>query len=84
MRGCAPPILPVSDAAVLSKYADTVVFVAKAESTPVPEIENGLRLLARVDAPITGVVLNQVDMRKVSRYADFGQLGYDEAYGFKA
>lgn len=74
----APPILPASDAAVLSKYADSVVFVVKAESTPVPQIESGLRLLERVDAPISGVVLNQLDMRKAARYTDFGYGGYYE------
>jgi capsular exopolysaccharide synthesis family protein len=76
----SPPILPVSDAAVLSKYADAVVFVAKADDTAIPQIENGLNLLRRVNAQITGIVLNRLDTKKARKYSDFGYGGYYESY----
>jgi capsular exopolysaccharide synthesis family protein len=80
----SPPILPVSDAAVLSKYADAVVFVAKADDTPVPQIENGINLLRRVNAQITGIVLNRLDTKKARKYSDFGYGGYYESYSTQA
>jgi succinoglycan biosynthesis transport protein ExoP len=80
---CAP-ILPVSDAAVLSKYADCVVYVVKSDATKGPQIKNGLGLLERVNAPIMGIVLTQLDARKAEKYSDYGYGGYYEPYASKS
>jgi len=64
--------LPVSDAAVLSKYADCVLYVVKSDTTTVAQIRNGLGLLERVNAPIMGIVLTQFDVRKAEKYGDDG------------
>src|SRR3989440_2571206 len=74
---CAP-ILPVSDAAVLSKYADCVLYVVKSDATKVPQIKSGLGLLERVNAPILGIVLTQFDVRKAEKYGDYDYGGYYE------
>src|SRR5437868_13597628 len=74
---CAP-ILPVSDAAVLSKYADCVLYVVKSDATRVPQIKTGLGLLERVNAPILGIVLTQFDVRKAEKYADYAYGNYYE------
>jgi len=79
-----PPILPVSDAAVLSKYADSVLYLVKSDATSVPQIRNGLALLERVAAPITGIVLAQLDTRKAEKYGDYGYGGYYEPYASKS
>jgi capsular exopolysaccharide synthesis family protein len=73
---CAP-ILPVSDAAVFSKYADCVLYVVKSDATKVPEIKSGLGLLERVNAPIMGIVLTQFDVRKAEKYGDYGYGSYE-------
>ncbi len=78
-----PPILPVSDAAVLSKYADSVLFLVKSDATPLPQIKSALGLLDRVDAPITGIVLTQLDTRKAEKYGDYGYAGYYAPYESK-
>jgi Mrp family chromosome partitioning ATPase len=75
-----PPILPVSDALVLAKQADAVVFVAKCDATPVRQINQALDLLRRVNARVTGVVVNQLDARKAAKYSDYGYGGYYESY----
>jgi succinoglycan biosynthesis transport protein ExoP len=80
---CAP-ILPVSDAAVLSKYADCVLYVVKSDVTKVPQIRNGLGLLERVNAPIMGIVLTHLDARKAEKYSDYGYGGYYEPYASKS
>jgi capsular exopolysaccharide synthesis family protein len=66
-----PPILPVSDAALLSKHADCVLYVVKSDATTVPQISHGLALLERVNAPIMGIVLTQFDVRKADKYSDY-------------
>lgn len=79
-----PPILPVSDAALLSKYADCVLFVVKSDATTVPQITNGLSLLERVNAPIMGIVLTQLDVRKADKYSHYGYGGSYEHYASKS
>ncbi|TLZ53413.1 MAG: polysaccharide biosynthesis tyrosine autokinase [Gammaproteobacteria bacterium] len=76
-----PPILPVSDAAVLSKYAHCVLYVVKSDTTKVPQIRNGLALLERVGAPIMGIVLTQFDVRKAEKYGDYDYGSYEPGAG---
>jgi len=75
-----PPILPVSDALVLAKHADTVIFVAKSDATSIRQINQALDLLLRVNARVTGIVVNQLDTRKAAKYSDYGYGGYYESY----
>jgi capsular exopolysaccharide synthesis family protein len=78
-----PPVLPVSDGLLISIHADTVVFVVKADATPVRQINQSLDLLLRVNARVTGIVVNQLDTRKAAKYSDFGYGGYYETYAPK-
>lgn len=76
---CAP-ILPVSDARVLSTMADSLVYVVKADATSLNQVKSGLDHLDHVNAPITGIVLNQLDVRKAEKYSDYGYGTYYESY----
>jgi capsular exopolysaccharide synthesis family protein len=67
-----PPLLPVSDAAVLSTHADSIVYVVKFDSTGTQQIKSGLQKLPRNHASLAGIVLNQVDSRKAESYGDHG------------
>ncbi len=58
----APPVLPVSDPLVLAGYADAVIYAIRARSTPYQHISRCLQSLQRVEAPMVGVVLNQLEM----------------------
>ena len=49
-----------------------------------PQIKNALGLLERVDAPITGIVLTQLDTRKAEKYSDYGYAGYYAPYESKS
>lgn len=75
-----PPILPVSDALVLSKHADTVIMVAKSDATSIRQINQALDMLLRVNARVTGIVVNRLDTRKAAKYNDYGYGGYYETY----
>lgn len=56
----SPPVLPVTDAAVLSAKVDGTVLVANAGATSTKDFAHALELLRRVDAPLIGGVLNGV------------------------
>ncbi len=75
----SPPTQLVSDALVLSNLATEVVYVVKADDTPYPLARVGIKRLRRVNAPIVGVVLNQLDVEKADRY--YGEYsGYGSRY----
>jgi succinoglycan biosynthesis transport protein ExoP len=78
----SPPVQLVSDAVVLSRLADTLLYVVKADSTPYPLARSGLKRLAMADAPILGVVLNQLDLERAEKY--YGEYsGYGRYRGYK-
>jgi tyrosine-protein kinase Etk/Wzc len=54
----SPPILAVSDASTLAKYAGTVFLVALSEVTKIAELDECSRRLERAGARITGVIFN--------------------------
>ena len=77
------PVEAVSDALVLSKLADRVIYVAKSHDTSVKLVNNGLEKLRGVGAPIVGVLLTQVDLTKLTTYgADYGFRDYSDHYGY--
>lgn len=53
-----PPVLPVTDAAVLATKVDGTLVVASAGSTTHKELTRVLEVLGQVDASVLGVVLN--------------------------
>jgi polysaccharide biosynthesis transport protein len=60
----SPPIVAVTDSAIVSTLVDGVVFVVRAFKTSVNLCRSGLRTLQDVDAPIAGAVLNAVNLNR--------------------
>jgi len=58
----SPPVIPFSDARVLSRFADVVVLVGRYGLTTQRAIVRCAQMLAEVQAPPMGVVLNDVDL----------------------
>lgn len=75
-----PPIRPVSDSLVISRFANAVLYVVKADGAPYQLINASLKSLREVDAPLLGVVLNQMNYRKADRYGHYSYQ-YKYAYG---
>ena len=78
----APPILPVTDAAVLSQYVDGVILVAGYGLTTFDAAIQAKASLQKVNARILGVVLNGVPTDKRGGYYYYYYYYYDE-YGRK-
>ena len=69
-----PPSLGLSDTSLISSHVDQVVFVVKSADTSVAKVRASLAALKKANAPITGVVVNQVlpeDLND-SYYYDYG------------
>jgi capsular exopolysaccharide synthesis family protein len=64
----SPPVAAVSDALVLSKHADAVIYVVKADDTSSKLALSGIKRLREINAPVLGVVLNRVDLKEVREY----------------
>jgi succinoglycan biosynthesis transport protein ExoP len=60
----SPPIVAVTDSAIVSTLVDGVVFVVRAFKTSINLCRSGLRTLQDVDAPIAGAVLNAVNLNR--------------------
>lgn len=58
-----PPVSVVTDAAVLSRYADGVLLVVRQNFAVIEQVRLAKRNLEQVNAKILGVVLNQFDAK---------------------
>ncbi|QXP88095.1 GumC family protein [Methylococcus capsulatus] len=80
----APPMQPVSDALALSRLVRSVIYVIQAEKTPVHMARSGIDRLRKVRAPLTGVVLSQLNLEKSRRgyssyyYSDYYYGSYKQ------
>lgn len=75
------PVQAVSDPVILTRIANAVIFVTKADATPYPLVQAAIKKLRRVNASVVGVVLNQQDASKSSRYRYYGKYGIYSRYG---
>jgi capsular exopolysaccharide synthesis family protein len=65
----APPLIPVTDAAVLSQFVGGVVVVVGSQKTKRHDVERALAALQLVDAKLLGMVLNQLPVKGPDAYA---------------
>lgn len=70
-----PPVLAVPDARVIAHVADAVLYVVRWNATARHQISEGLKQFAQGKVLIAGLVLTQIDMKKMKQY------GYGDAYG---
>jgi capsular exopolysaccharide synthesis family protein len=73
----SPPVLPVTDPAILSNYCDGVVIVIRSGRTAVAQARRTKRVMIDMGARILGVVLNDC----VARGFGYG-YGYRYGYGY--
>ncbi len=73
----SPPVLPVTDAVVLSDQADALLLVTSAGSSTRRNLGRAVEVLAQVNAPLMGTVLNGVTGEGI-----YGYGGYGYRYGY--
>lgn len=79
----APPLLPVTDAALLAAEADGAVLVVRHGRTTTHEVETARARLESVGANLLGVIVNMTPemKRTASRYGYGYGYGYQYGYG---
>lgn len=70
-----PPILAVTDAAIIGRYAGTTLLVARFESNTVKEIEVSITRFEQSGVNVKGCILNGV-VKKASSYYGYGYNYY--------
>ena len=75
----SPPILSVTDAAILGRMVDAVVLVVRHGKSSKNVMRRARDLMIRSGAPIAGLVLNAVDINSPEYYGYYGYSGY--SYG---
>jgi succinoglycan biosynthesis transport protein ExoP len=64
----SPPVLPVTDSVILSRYVDGVVMVVRGASTPRKVVLDATNRLRAVGANLLGAILNDVDVTNGDYY----------------
>jgi capsular exopolysaccharide synthesis family protein len=72
----SPPLLSVTDSVVLARDADAVVMIVRHGKSSKHAMRRARDLLVRSGAPVTGIVLNAVDLNSPEYYAYYGYYGY--------
>jgi polysaccharide biosynthesis transport protein len=70
----SPPVMPVTDPAVLAQYADATLLLAAAGQTRRSDLHRAVERLDQVNATILGIVLNKVTRQTERDY------GYSYSY----
>ncbi|MHA8675032.1 polysaccharide biosynthesis tyrosine autokinase [Klebsiella pneumoniae] len=74
-----PPILAVTDAAIIGRYAGTSLMVARFEVNTVKEIEVSMKRFEQSGVVVKGCILNGV-VKKASSYYGYGYNHYGYSY----
>lgn len=77
----APPLLPVTDAAILAKSVGGAIVVVAAGRTHRNQLRGAVTALENVGAKVSGVVLTMLPTRGPDAYG-YGRYGY--GYGYEA
>ncbi len=76
-----PPVLVVPDARVIADQSDVVIYAVKWDNTGKSLVVDGLRQFSSLGLRVDGLVLSQIDMRRMKTYGYGGKYGAYSAYG---
>jgi capsular exopolysaccharide synthesis family protein len=79
-----PPTMVASDAAVLAKAADLILYVVAWDRTPRGAVQAGVDYLRTHGGEVGGVVLSKVDLAKRGRYGDYVDYAFRGGAGYYA
>ena len=76
----APPLLPVTDAAILAKKASGAIVAVASGQTLKGQLAAAVATLENVGAPVSGFVLTKMPLKGPGAYGH-GRYGYGYSYG---
>lgn len=74
-----PPILPCTDAAIISRHVDTVLLTVRWHKTERASVTDALKILDTFGARVNGVVLNAVDYRAEAQHRAIPHRAYRQS-----
>ena len=77
-----PPVVAVTDAAIIARQSDAVIFVVHGGKAHRDIVKRGVESLNKIGAHISGVILSNVDIFKASYYDYYYYNYYQYAYGY--
>ena len=78
----APPILAVSDAAIIGRHVGATLMVARSGRNPIRELEQAIKRLNQSGVLVKGFVFN--DLNKSSQRYRYGYKGYVYRYSYNS
>lgn len=72
-----PPILAVTDAAIIGRHVGTTLMVGRFERTTVKETELALQRFAQNGIEVKGFILNAIEKKAASAYGGYGYYHYE-------
>lgn len=75
-----PPVLPVTDAAIIGRLVGTTLVVLKSAEHPMRAIEETVKRLRQAGVQVRGMIFNQVG----ARIGSYGYGAYGYAYGYSS
>jgi len=70
----------VADARILSRHADAVVYMIRWDRTPRGAVQEGLKEMRNVKAPLAGTALTMINEERAMKYAYEGYAYYKGRY----
>ncbi|MCB1965439.1 polysaccharide biosynthesis tyrosine autokinase [Accumulibacter sp.] len=77
----APPVLAVSDAAIIGRHVGATLMVARSGKHPIRELEQAVKRLHQAGVEVKGFVFNDLNVNR-QRYR-YGYKGYVYRYSYK-
>lgn len=71
----SPPILAVTDAAIIGKHVGTTLMAARFQLNPAKEVELAIRRLDTANVPVKGAILNALERKAATAYG-YGYYNY--------
>ena len=81
-----PPVLAVTDAAVVGRIAGATFVVVRHQKTEIGELAATIRTLETAGVTIKGAILNALDRRNLRAYGNYGykyKYKYSYSYSYK-
>jgi len=73
-----PPLLSVADARILARLFDGTILVARARKTTIDLAGKALKSLRDINAPVLGLVINALELKKNDYYNNYTYSSYGE------
>jgi len=77
----APPVLAVSDAAIIGRHVGATLIVARAGKHPILELEQAVKRLNQAGVQVKGFIFN--DFKTERQRNRYGYRGYVFQYSYK-